>query len=462
MNSFSVLSLKPELLAAIDALGYQTMTAIQAQSLPFVLNNQDIIAQAKTGSGKTAVFALGVLSKIDVNQMFPQALILCPTRELADQVAKDIKQLGKFIGQVRTVTLCGGRPFRDQLGTIKHGAQIIIATPGRILDHLDKNTVSLSRLKILVLDEADRMLDMGFSEAIDHIISLTPQSRQTLLFSATYPDRIQEISASIQRNPVEVKVESQHSSQAIEQRFLSVKNAHERQRILLQLLSPEDSSTLIFCNTKLQCQELVEALRKQGFSALAIHGDLEQKEREEVMVLFANKSCSILVATDVASRGLDIKGIQKVINFELPRDPEVYIHRIGRTGRAGLSGKAFNLVGPSERRRLERLQDYQKQKFSLEEFHAPEPRLVPVKKPSLAAAMVTLKIAAGRKNKLCKGDILGALTGKSSKIEGKQVGNIDIFDFYSCVAIQPEVSQLALKTLSDGPIKGRSFKVKML
>src|SRR3990167_1317171 len=340
-TDFASLGLSPELLTNLASMGYAEMTPIQAQSLPPILAGKDVIAQGKTGSGKTAAFGLGLLAKLDVKRFCIQVLVLCPTRELADQVAKEIRKLARTTHNLKVLTLCGGMPFGPQLGSLEHGAHIIVGTPGRVEEHLRKGSLVLDNLHTLVLDEADRMLEMGFQAALDAIIEKAPQQRQTLLFSATFPDQIQRIAKRIMQQPVMVKVESTHDSASIVQHFYKVENDEQRLpalRLLLLQFAPE--SAVVFCNTKKETQEIADALHNDGFSVLALHGDLEQRERDETLVRFANKSACILVATDVAARGLDIDSIEAVINYQLAHDSEVHVHRIGRSGRAGSKGFA--------------------------------------------------------------------------------------------------------------------------
>lgn len=456
-DSFSSLSIPAAQIANLDSLGYTKMTPIQAQSLPQVLKGKDIIAKAKTGSGKTAAFGIGLLNNINPRFFGVQALVICPTRELADQVGKEIRRLARFTQNIKLVLLCGGKPLGPQIGSLEHGAHIVVGTPGRLQDHLRKGTLKLEGLKTLVLDEADRMLDMGFFDAMKDIIAQTPQSRQTLLFSATYPDTIKQMSQSIQRNPVSVTVESEHKGSVIEQLFYEVKK-HERNNSLLALFEhyhPE--STVVFCHTKKQCDEVASFLREHQIEALAIHGDLEQRERDQVLVRFANNSCSVLVATDVAARGLDIKSLQAVINYELPRDPEIFVHRIGRTGRAGEKGIALSLFTQSEVVRVNAIANYQKKPSicDVPESLDRDPSF------TLQPAMVTIQLDAGRKSKLRPGDILGALTGDAG-LAGSQIGKIDIFDMSSYVAIEHSALRQALNYLANGKIKGRTIRARKI
>jgi len=454
---FSSLSISPAQIANLDSLGYKKMTAIQAQSLPQVLRGKDLIAKAKTGSGKTAAFGIGLLNNINPRFFGVQALVICPTRELADQVGKEIRRLARFTQNMKLVLLCGGKPLGPQIGSLEHGAHIVVGTPGRLHDHLHKGTLKLEDLKTLVLDEADRMLDMGFSEVMDDIVSYTPESRQTLLFSATYPEQIEKMSRSIQRSPVRVTVESEHTASVIEQLFYEVKK-HERNNSLLALFEHyQPETTVVFCHTKIQCDEVAHFLREHRIDALAMHGDLEQRERDQVLVRFANNSCAVLVATDVAARGLDIKSLKAVINYELPRDPEIYVHRIGRTGRAGEKGIALSLFTQSEQFRVNAIADYQKKPSicDVPESLDRDPAY------SLQSPMVTIQLDSGRKNKLRPGDILGALTGDAG-LEGSQIGKIDIFDMSSYIALDVNAVRQALNYLAQGKVKGRCIRARKL
>lgn len=455
-SEFSSLNLSPALQENLVSLGYLQMTPIQAQSLPLVLEGKDLIAKAKTGSGKTAAFALGLLSRLNVNRIDVQALVLCPTRELADQVATEIRRLARAMPNVKLVTLCGGTPTAPQSATLGFGAHIAVGTPGRILKHLEQGTLELSSLETLVLDEADRMLDMGFGEDINRVISHAPERRQTLLFSATYPEGIAQMSRGVQRNPVEVSVESLHEGSAIEQKLYEVP-AGQRLEALTWLLSHhQPSSCVVFCNTKRACNDVADHLAAKGFSALALNGDLEQRERDQVLVRFANGSATILVATDVAARGLDIKELGAVINYELTYDPEVHVHRIGRTGRAGQQGLALSLYQPNEAQRVNFIEEYQKAPMPLGDLDGIGREIKPI-----APQMVTLSIDAGRKSKVRAGDILGALTGEGG-IAGSEVGKIQISEQYSYVAVKRQVASAALKRLQEGKIKGRSYRARKL
>lgn len=452
--NFSSLPLAPELLANLNDLGYLAMTPIQEKSLPLILAGKDVIARAKTGSGKTAAFALGLLARLEVQRFAVQALVLCPTRELADQVAGEIRRLARASHNIKVLTLCGGVAIGPQLGSLEHGAHIVVGTPGRILDHLRKGSLTLDDVQQLVLDEADRMLDMGFADAVETIVNACNPARQTLLFSATYPEGIQKISARYQYEPQDVTVESLHTEQQIEQHFYELRETDSKVLAVQQLLGEfQPQSAIVFCNTKQQCHDLYMTLREEGISALALHGDLEQKDRDRVLVCFANKSCAILIATDVAARGLDIKDLDAVINFELAHDPEVHVHRIGRTGRAGASGLALTMVAPKELGRLNRLEDYLSSTITMEPL--PQPNQDYKQVPD----MVTLCIDGGKKDKLRAGDVLGALT-KDAGLEGSAVGKISIFNFCTYVAVHRSAAKAALQHLQNGKLKGRKFRAR--
>ncbi|WP_369992300.1 ATP-dependent RNA helicase DbpA [Pseudomonas xanthosomatis] len=445
------------MLANLDALGYASMTPIQAQSLPVILKGQDLIAQAKTGSGKTAAFGIGLLNPINPRYFGCQALVLCPTRELADQVAKELRRLARAEDNIKILTLCGGVSLGPQIASLEHGAHIIVGTPGRIQQHLDKGTLKLDGLNTLVLDEADRMLDMGFFDAIAAIIGKTPSRRQTLLFSATYPAGIEQLAKDFMRQPQQVKVEALHSDNQIEQRFIEIDPQQRLEAVTRVLGHFRPQSCVAFCFTKQQCEDLVTHLTAKGIHAQALHGDLEQRDRDQVLTMFANRSSSVLVATDVAARGLDIDGLDLVINVELARDAEIHVHRVGRTGRAGEKGTAISLVAPAEGHRAQAIEDLQKQPLRWEQLDnlkskGGEPLLPP---------MSTLCIGAGRKDKLRPGDILGALTGDAG-LPGKQVGKIAIFDFVAFVAVERAVAKQAMQRLNSGKIKGRALKVRII
>lgn len=457
-HAFSSLSLRPELSDNLASLGYKSMTEIQAACLPTALAGKDMIAQAKTGSGKTAAFSLALLQRLKVERFRVQAMVLCPTRELADQVAVEIRRLARGIHNIKVLTLCGGVSIGPQLGSLEHGAHIVVGTPGRIQDHLRKGSLDLSNLHTLVLDEADRMLDMGFADAIAAIAEQCPKQRQTLLFSATYPKEIETISQHYQQNPSRVQVESRHSQDNIAQQVYMVDGETEKTQLAHRIISSvEPRACVIFCATKRQTVEIAQGLNELGWLTLALHGDMEQRERDLSLIRFANGSARVLVATDVAARGLDVEAIDLVINHDLPRDPEVYVHRIGRTGRAGRSGLAVSLVNERQGRNLRAIEEYLQQQIEI-----CSPMYLSVDENiDQRPAMVTIGIDAGKKNKLRPGDILGALTNEGG-IDGQNIGKINVQLFQSYVAIERALVNRALKHLQAGKIKGRNIKVRKI
>ena len=455
---FSELNLQAELLQNLGHLDYTVMTPIQAQSLPSILAGRDVIAQGQTGSGKTAAFGLGLLNKLDVKSVRVQGLVLCPTRELAEQVAREIRKLARSIPNIKVLCLCGGAPLGPQVGSLEHGAHIVVGTPGRIEDHLRKGTLQTAQLNTLVLDEADRMLDMGFQASLDAIIEKLPQRRQTLLMSATYPDTIESIADRILVDPAMVRVPSSHDSSSIDEHFYQLRRAQSRDDALcLLLLHFRPQAALVFCNTKQETREVAGLLVQRGFNALALHGDLEQRDRDQTLVQFSNNSTTILVATDVAARGLDIDALDLVVNYRIARNSDLHVHRIGRTGRAGASGIACTLYDESE---VYKLQQHRQSGVSATLDEALPP-LSLLQQPAFSAPMSSLQINGGRKQKIRPGDILGALTGDEG-IDGQQVGKIDLFDNVSYVAVKRGVLADALRKLQHGKLKGRSFKVRVL
>ena len=454
---FAALPLAPQTLANLAQLGYARMTPIQAASLPSALLGHDLIAQAKTGSGKTAAFALVLLANLTPRRFAIQPMVLCPTRELADQVTTEIRRLARAEENVKVVTLCGGVALRGQTASLEHGAHIVVGTPGRIMDHLERGSLDLQALNTLVLDEADRMLDMGFLEDIRTVVRQCPPQRQTLLFSATYPEGIAELADRFMKAPRRITVESQHEEGRIVQHWYEVTNGERLHAVSLLLDHFRPQSTLAFCNTKQQCRDLVAVLQAQGFSAMALFGELEQRERDQVLVQFANRSCSVLVATDVAARGLDIAQLEAVINVDVTPDAEVHIHRIGRTGRAGAEGLALNLASMDEMGFVGRIEQLQ----GRESAWRPLSGLTPGVGEPLRPPMSTLQIVGGRKEKIRAGDVLGALTGEAG-FTREQVGKINVNEFSTYVAVDRRIAREAAHRLSTGRVKGKSVKVRLL
>ncbi len=459
-TDFSALPLAEATLANLAQLGYHQMTPIQAASLPAALAGQDLIAQAQTGSGKTAAFALALLAKLNPRWFAVQALVLCPTRELADQVSAEIRRLARAQDNVKVVTLCGGVPLRGQRASLENGAHIVVGTPGRVMDHLERGSLSLTDMGTLVLDEADRMLDMGFMDDIRTVVRQCPPTRQTLLFSATYPDGIAKLAQDFLRAPVRIEVKAQAAQVKIEQRFYEITRPQRLEVVAKLLLHFRPASTLAFCNTKQQCKDLVDYLQQQGIGALALYGELEQRERDQVLAQFANRSCAVLVATDVASRGLDIDQLEAVINVDITPDPEVHVHRVGRTGRAGASGLALSLATLNDMGRVGAIEVYQKMSSTWYGLDT----LPPASTAPLLAPMVTLQILGGRKEKIRAGDVLGALTSTEGgpAYTREQIGKIQITEFCTFVAVERSVAHAACAKLNAGRVKGKSVKVRIV
>ncbi len=452
-KDFKSVGLSKAICDNLASLGYLEMTPIQAQGLPFILSKRDFIGQANTGSGKTAAFALGILTKLDLTDPMPQALVLVPTRELAEQVANEVRRLARFTSNIKVITLTGGSEERHKIKSLRQGAHIVVGTPGRITKLLETRVLLVSSLKVLVLDEADRLLEMGTVEEINAIAAHTPVTRQTMLFSATFPHGIKTLSASLQEDAAQVTIDSQHQTSTIKQEFIKIDG--EKSDALLRILnvySPE--SSIIFCNSRETCNKISGWLRTKKIETMQIHSDLEQQDRTLILIKFDNKTCRILVATDLASRGLDVKDVSLIINYDLPSDPELYIHRIGRTGRAGQEGLAVNLYGPKEQGILKAIEMYLKTEFpimGLDEL----PHAKPV---SFASTMATLYISGGRKDNIRPGDIVGALT-KEAGLKADEIGKIHILEVNSYVAIAASKIAHATMCLNATKIKGKKFKV---
>lgn len=453
--AFSTLPLNDALLTNLDSLNYTSMTPVQAQTLPLMLKGADIIAKANTGSGKTAAFGLTLLNSITLKFFAVQALVLCPTRELAEQVAVAIRQLARQMPNVKIINLSGGMPMKAQLDSLKHGAHIIVGTPGRVQKHLDKASLNLDKLTTLVLDEADRMLDMGFLDAIRAVAKFCPKKRQTLLFSATYPTEIQSMSHEFMQSPTEIVIETASAEQDIEQLFYEV-NQDSKFTVLTRLLKHHQASAvLVFCNTKQMTTDVASLLKNEGFSATALNGDMEQLDRDLAIIQFTNQSCTILVATDVAARGLDIKELPLVINYELAFEQDVHTHRIGRTGRAGSKGIAISLTTASDGYRICAIEDNQTQPIVWGNLN----ELTPSNALPTPPSMVTLCLDVGKKDKIRAGDILGALT-KDLALPGDAIGKINIFPTKSYVAINKAHAKHAQHFLQNGKLKGCRVNVR--
>jgi len=464
---FRSLKLSVPLLDVIQELGYQSMTPIQAESIPLLLKGKDLIGQSRTGSGKTAAYTIPILERVGLKRRYIQALILCPTRELCAQVAREARKLGRRHAGLQVLVVAGGQPLRPQVNALDKGVHLIVGTPGRIVDHLKRNTIDLSQIRTLVLDEADLMLDMGFEADMETILNSCPKDRQTVLFSATFPPSIEELSRDYQNKPSRVTIEEEDAAAAnIEQLLYEIEPTNKQVALvqLMEALRPE--SAIVFCNHKITTTNIASDLNNIGMSAAALQGDLEQFDRDKVMAKFRNKSIRVLVATDVAARGIDVENVDVVINFDLPIKPEIYVHRIGRTGRAGKTGVAIALVSQRERHKISLIEELTGTTIERRHLEKSAPKKIDgaakPERPSHGALMVTLRIAAGRKDKLRPGDILGALTGEAGQLDGASVGKIEIHDRFSYVAVAAGVAKTALERLRNGRIKGRRLDVDIV
>lgn len=448
MISFNDLSLPSKALENLTSLGYKTPTPIQEQTIPLLLKNRDVIAKAKTGSGKTLAFALPLILKLDEKEHFPQALIIAPTRELSEQIAQECRKLARYKDDVKIITLYGGTSLTRQVASLEKGADIIVGTPGRLLDHFSRETIHLGQIKTLILDEADRMLDMGFADDILKLVSNIPKQRQSLLFSATYPENIDKLTKVILKNPIEIQLESEKEQLSIQEHVYGVENKEKALITTLQHFQP--SLAIVFCNTKIKTVEVSNMLDSKGFDVATLNGDLEQYERQEMLLQFANGSLPILVATDLAARGLDIEAIDMVINYDTPMKTEDYTHRIGRTGRADKDGLAVTLCDEYGLRKLFEIKPELKQEDIAD--------LRPNKKFYLQGKVSTLCIDGGKKKKVRAGDILGTLC-KDIGIENKMIGKINVYATHAYVAIDKSVVKKAFNGLKSGKIKGKKLRV---
>jgi len=451
---FDTRRLRPELAEGLALAGYVDMTPIQAAALPAMLRGEDVIGQAKTGSGKTAAFGLALLNRVDPGQATTQALALCPTRELADQVAGELRKLARRMPHLRVVTACGGRPLRGQRAALERGPQVVVGTPGRVLKHLRRGALALSGLRGLVLDEADRLLDMGFADQVLDVVGRCPPDRQTLLFSATWPEGVAALSEAVQRAPRFVGVEALVAPDTLRQRVYVCAPGARNQLVVNLLVAHRPASVLLFCETRAVCDRLAAFLRARGASALALHGGMEQQRRDDALLQFANGSACALVATDVAARGLDIPALPLVIITELSPDPEVHVHRVGRTGRAGEAGLALSVAaGPAELARLERV----------EALLGPIERGMPPAESGglgfMTPAKRTLLILSGRRDKLRRGDVLGALV-KDAGVPAEAIGRIDLMERSCAVAIDQAHAERARARVRR--IKKRRVRVRLL
>ena len=447
-TTFDEIDLGAPLREAIADLGFTALTPIQAAALPPLLLGRDLICQAPTGSGKTIAFALPLLSRMVLAERRVQALILCPTRELATQVMGEVRSVGKRLPGLRVVSLVGGQPGGAQAAALEEGAHVVVGTPGRTLDHLQRERLDLSAVTVLVLDEADRMLEMGFADEVQAILSHVPRARQTALFSATFPETLAELVGSWLREPVHVTVTSEGKDLDAAAAVVEEEDKDAALAGLLGALQP--ASVLVFRNLKRTVAETAALLKTAGFDADALHGDLEQRERDAVMARFRNGSLRVLVATDVAARGLDIAGLDLVVNVDLPVHAEDYVHRVGRTGRAGRPGVAWTFITDKQIGRLETLA-----------AGAVMRPLLDSAGPALVSSWTTFWIGAGRGDKLRPGDLLGALTGTIG-VQGSDVGKIEIHDRWAFFAVAKSAARKVSEGLAREKVKGLRLRFEQL
>lgn len=518
--TFEEMCLDTRIMRAIAEMGFEQPSPIQAQSIPIAVEGKDMIGQARTGTGKTASFGIPMLQRINPKDKSLQAIVLCPTRELAIQSANEIRKLAKFLHGIKVLPIYGGQEISKQIRSLKGGVQIVIGTPGRVMDHLRRHTLKPQTVDIVVLDEADEMLNMGFREDIETILGQLPEERQTMLFSATMPKPILEIAKRYLHEPEIVKViQKELTVPKIEQYYYEV-NPRKKNEVLSRLLDMYDPSlSLVFCNTKRKVDELVADLKGRGYFAEGLHGDMKQSQRDRVMNGFRNGRTDILVATDVAARGIDVDDVEAVFNYDVPQDDEYYVHRIGRTGRAGREGRAFTLVVGKEIYKLKDIQRYCKTKIRRQPIPSVnDVAAIKVEKllerageliatdglgrmmdlleeyldgsdysaTEMAAALLAMQLGEtstqtlpkeefgdtgaepgmvrmfmniGKKDRVRIGDILGAVAGESG-MEGALVGTIDMYDNFSFVEVPQEYAAAVLEAMNHSKIKGRRVNME--
>ncbi|MBF9255602.1 DEAD/DEAH box helicase [Pontibacter sp. 172403-2] len=458
MPSFKELKLSPALLQSLQELNYTTPTPIQAEAIPLLLKGQDVAGQAETGSGKTAAFGLPLLQRINADLQQVQALVLVPTRELAVQVRQVLKQLAKQLPQLKISAFYGGHAFSQERASLAHPPQVLVATPGRLTDHLSRRTLDLSYVSYTVLDEADKLLEMGFQEELDMIMDALPRQRQTALFSATMSEPVKKLIAGSLQNPAFIVASANAIPEQL--RLIGIKiEYHDRKKTATNLLqSIQHAGTVVFCNTRATADELAVELQELGVTAKALHGGMEQPDRDKTMTLFRNGSIPILVATDLAARGLDIDKLRNIVHYELPDDAAPYLHRSGRTGRAGKNGTVYTLVTARDEQKLHDWNLMQMDEWLTTESLG---KKAAAAKAGQAPAFATLYIAGGRKDKISAGDIVGALIAEAG-LTADQIGKIEVQDRNSFVAVPQQQAEHAATRLSNGKIKGRRYKVSLV
>ncbi|WP_439883104.1 ATP-dependent RNA helicase DbpA [Pontibacter sp. MBLB2868] len=458
MANFKDLNISPALLQSLEELQYSTPTPIQESAIPMLLQGQDVAGQAETGSGKTAAFGLPMLQRINTELQQVQALVIVPTRELAVQVRQELKKYGKYIDNLKISAFYGGHAFSQERASLAHPPQVLVGTPGRLTDHLNRKTLDLSNVQQLVLDEADKLLEMGFEEEIDQVLSFMSPKRQTILFSATMPDDVKELIANSLKHPQFIKASANAIPDQVKLVGIKVEHTDRKEVVVNLLKSMDPAGTVVFTNTRIAADELAALLQEQGISVKALHGGMEQVDRDKTMTLFRNRSTQVLVATDVAARGLDIAALQNIIHYELPIDAAAYLHRSGRTGRAGKSGTVYTLATSRDEKTL---RDWEQVRMDEWLSAGTLKDKAPTAAETSAAAFATLHISGGRKDKISPRDIVGALIAEAG-LKADHIGKIEIQDRMSFVAVPAAESIVIAQKLSDGRIKGRKYKVNLV
>ena len=474
-ETFLKYNLNQEIVKALNALGYSKPSDVQQKVLPIILAGKDVVVKSQTGSGKTAAFAIPLCEKVIWDETKPQALVLTPTRELAIQVKEEIKNIGRF-KRIKPVAIFGKQPFQDQARELKQRSHIVVGTPGRVMDHINRETLDISKISYLIIDEADEMLNMGFIDQVKEIINMLNKKRQTMLFSATMPDEIMGLSRKYMTNPEMVEIKAQKLiTEKIEHSLYKVDETRKMNELRKVLVNEVPESAMIFCKTKENVDKVFEYLNKKGISVNRIHGGMMQKDRMDVMEDMRRGKFRLLVATDVAARGIDIEGITHVINYDLPVEKEAYVHRIGRTGRAGAKGKAISLVNQYEGRLLNEIEEYigfkieennrlfsdelkEKEEKSLNILKT-RPKAKKEKAKEVNKNITKIYLNGGKKKKLRAGDIVGAIC-RIDGVTGDDIGIIDVQDLVSYVDILNGKGNLVIKGLKESTIKGKKLKVE--
>ena len=470
MSSFAELGLSPEILEAVHDVGYESPSPIQEQAIPPLLEGKDVIGQAQTGSGKTAAFGLPMLEYVDPSVDEPQALVLTPTRELCIQVTQALRAYGARKG-VDVVAVFGGAPIRAQSSQLRAGGHIVVGTVGRVKDLISRHVLLLHACRFVVLDEADEMLDLGFLEDVERILSLTPSSRQTALFSATMPPPIRRLAEQYLYDPVTVKVKAATLTvETVEQFALEVPPREKVDRLIDVLESERPRQAIVFVRTKIRCEQLYHRLRDRGFDVRALHGDMTQGARDGVMISFKDGRLPLLVATDVAARGLDISGVSHVINFDAPTSPDVYVHRIGRTARVGRSGRAITLFEPRQRRDVEAIERHAGVKLApwVSGAHvAPTPVVSKPRRHSKPHLSVNgdgparkLIVTAGRSSGLEPSDIIHAITAATG-IEGEAIRNVRMLERFAFVEVPEREADRVVELVSGSEVRGQRLLLEL-